>query len=59
MPNLIASCYAESYRYHREACSFLQGNGGAVDLVGGEADLGGVKGEEAAVGMYYMREEFF
>lgn len=31
MPSLSVSCYAMSVDI-REACSFLEGNGGAVDL---------------------------
>ena len=68
MPKLITSCYAVFGCYHREACSFLKGNIGVVDLrdrgegwnVGkrlGEGQLGGVEEEEAIFGMYCMREE--
>lgn len=45
--------------YHREACSFLNENGGAIDLgeKGGRSLLGGKGVEQVMVGMYCMREE--
>lgn len=41
-----------------EACSFLRGNCGEVDLRKGKG-LGGEEGEEAGVAMYYVREYVF
>lgn len=59
MPSLIEACYA-IFGYQWEACSFLEGNGEAVDLGkrrGRGGGVGGGEGGEAVVEMYYMIED--
>ena len=58
MSSLTASCYAVFGGYHWQACSFLKGNGRAVDLRerGSGGRVGGVAIGEAAFRMNCMIE---